>query len=144
MPLPTLDLIAWLSSQGNWDSNQETGVPFYLGPYIPDSPDRVVVLTSTPGAGYLREGATDVCGFQARCRGPQGGDGSPGAQSAAEALAFRLDRLIFDAAYPVTLPSGQVIVTAHRLGGTPAPLSGTPDSGDRYEYTASYLIEVSN
>jgi hypothetical protein len=144
VPVPASALIAWLSSLGNWDTTQETGVPFCLGPYLPDEPDRIVVITATPGAGYLREGATDVCGFQARVRGPQGGDGSPDAQAAAEALACRLDALIFTAAYPVRLPSGQVIVTAHRLGGAPAPLSGTPDSGDRFEYTANYLIEVSN
>jgi hypothetical protein len=85
-----------------------------------------------------------MCGFQARVRGPQGGDGSPGAQAAAEALAYALDALIFGAAYPVTLPSGQVIVHAHRLGGMPAPLSGEPDDADRFSLTASYLIEVSN
>jgi hypothetical protein len=144
VPVATSDVIAWLSSQGSWDTNQETGVPFYLGPYVPDSPDRVVILTATPGAGYLREGATDVCGFQARVRGPQGGDGSPDAQAAAEALAYRLDALIFGAAYPVRLPSGQVIVTVHRLGGAPAPLSGEPDDADRFSFVAQYLIEVSN
>jgi len=144
MPVPSAALISWLSTLGGWDSNQETGVPFYLGPYIPDSPDQVCVITPTPGAGYRLEGATDVCGFQARVRGPQGGDGSPGAQSAAEALAHRLDALIFAAAYPVTLPSGQVIVTAHRLSGAPAPLSGEPDDADRFSFVCQYLIEVSN
>jgi hypothetical protein len=144
VPVPASGLIAWLSTLGGWDSNQETGVPFYLGPYVPDSPDSVVVLTPTPGAGFMREGATDMCGFQARVRGPQGGDGSPGAQSAAEALAFRLDRLIFAAPCPVTLPSGQVIVAVHRLSGAPAPLAGEPDDADRFSFVAQYLIEVSN
>jgi hypothetical protein len=144
VPVPASALIAWLSSLGNWDTSQETGVPFYTGPYIPDSPDRLVVVTPTPGGGYRLEGATDVCGFQARVRGPQGGDGSPGAQAAAEAIAYRLDALIFTAAYPVRLPSGQVIVTAHRLSGAPAPLSGEPDDADRVSYVANYLIEVSN
>jgi hypothetical protein len=143
VPLATLDLLAWIATMG-WDSNQETGVPLYLGPYIPDEPDKCVVVTPTPGPGYTREGATDLCGFQARVRGPQGGDGSPDAQAAAEALAYRLDALIFAAAYPVTLPSGQVIVLARRLSGMPAPMSGTPDSGDRFEFVCSYLIEVSN
>jgi hypothetical protein len=144
MPVATSDVITWLSSLGGWDSNQETGVPFYLGPYLPDEPDRLVVITATPGAGYAMEGATDLCGFQARVRGPQGGDGSPDAQAAAEALAYRLDALIFGAAYPVRLPSGQVIVTAHRLSGAPAPLAGEPDDADRVSYVANYLIEVSN
>jgi hypothetical protein len=142
VPVATSDVIAWLTSMG-WDANQETGVPFYLGPYVPDTPDQVVVLTPTPGAGFMLEGATDMCGFQARVRGPQGGDGSPGAQEAAEALAYRLDALIFTAAYPFVLGSGQVIVTAHRLSGVPAPMPAA-DDGDRFTYTASYLIEVSN
>jgi hypothetical protein len=142
VPIATRDLITWLSAQGGWDTSQETGVPFFLGPYIPDTPDRLVILTPTPGAGYAREGATDVCGFQARVRGPQGGDGSPDAQAAAEALAYRLDALIFGAAYPVRLPSGQVIVTAHRLSGAPAPMM--PDDADRVSFTCQYLIEVSN
>jgi hypothetical protein len=144
MPVPSAALISWLSTLGGWDCSQETGVPFYLGPYIPDSPDKCVVVTATPGGGYQMEGATDLCGFQARVRGPQGGDGSPDAQAAAEALAYRLDALIFGAAYPVRLPSGQVIVTAHRLSGAPAPLAGEPDDADRVSFTCQYLIEVSN
>lgn len=144
MPLPAAALISWLSTLGGWDSNQETGVPFYLGPYVPDEPDKCVIVTPTPGAGFMREGATDMCGFQARVRGPQGGDGSPPAQEAAEALAYRLDALIFNAACPVTLPSGQVIVTVHRLSGAPAPLAGEPDDADRFTFVAQYLIEVSN
>jgi hypothetical protein len=142
MPVPSAALISWLSTLGGWDCSQETGVPFYLGPYIPDSPDKCVVVTATPGGGYQMEGATDLCGFQARVRGPQGGDGSPDAQAAAEALAYRLDALIFGAAYPVRLPSGQVIVTAHRLSGAPAPMM--PDDADRVSFTCQYLIEVSN
>jgi hypothetical protein len=143
VPLATLSLIGWIMSLG-WDGNQETGAPLVLGPYVPDEPDRLVVLTPVPGPGLQREGATDLAGFQARARGQQGGDGSPHAQAAAEALSYRLDALIFTAAYPVTLPSGQVIVLARRLSGAPAPLSGTPDNADRYEYVCSYLIEVSN
>lgn len=143
MPVATSDVITWLTSLG-WDTNQETGVPLYMGPYVPDSPDQVAVITPVPGAGFMREGATDMCGFQARVRGPQGGDGSPDAQAAAESLAYALDRLIFTAAYPVRLSSGQVIVTAHRLTGMPAPMSGMPDDADRFSLTASYLIEVSN
>jgi hypothetical protein len=143
VPLATLDLIAWLTSLG-WDGNQETGAPLVLGPYVPDEPDRLVVLTPTPGPGYQRDGATDLTGFQARARGPQGGDGSPDAQAAAEALAYALDALIFTAAYPAVLPSGQVIVLARRLSGAPAPLGPMPDDGDRWSFVCSYLIEVSN
>jgi hypothetical protein len=143
VPLATLSLISWILSLG-WDGNQETGAPLVLGPYVPDEPDKLIVLTPTPGPGYQREGATDLVGFQARARGPQGGDGSPHAQAAAEALAYELDKLIFAAAYPAVLPSGQVIVLARRLSGAPAPLAAGPDDADRFEYVTSYLIEVSN
>lgn len=142
MPLPTGDLIAWITSLG-WDANQETGCPLYGGPYIPPEPDRLVILTPVGGPGYLNEGATDSGGFQARVRGPQSGDASPFGQAAAEKDAYRLDQLIFAAQFPVVLPSGQVLVKVYRFAGVPSPLTGTPDDGDRWEYTCEYLYEVS-
>jgi hypothetical protein len=143
VPVATSDVITWLTSLG-WDTNQETGAPITMGPYVPDSPDRLVVLTPTPGPGFMRDGATDMCGFQARVRGGQSGDGSTDAQAATEALAYTLDRLIFTAPYPAVLASGRVLVTAHRLSGMPTPMTQTSDDQDRMTYVASYLFEVSN
>ena len=137
------DVLAWIEAQG-WDATQETGCPLVMGPYVPPSPDTLAVLTATPGAGFMLEGATDMCGFQARVRGGQSGDGSTDAQGVTEALAYTLDGLIFNAAYPCVLASGRTLVTAHRLSGMPAPMPQASDDQDRFTYTASYLIEVSN
>jgi hypothetical protein len=142
VPVAISDVTAWILAQG-WDGTQETGAPLCMGPYVPDTPDTLVVLTATPGAGYQKDGATDMCGFQARVRGGQSGDGSTGAQAVTEALAYKLDGLIFDAAYPATLASGKTLVTARRLSGMPSPLMPAPDDSDRMTYTCSYLIEVS-
>jgi hypothetical protein len=136
LPLPTKALIAFLASLG-WDTTQETGSPILNGPYVPPEPDRCVIATPTPGPGYMNEGATDVGGFQLRVRGSQNDP------DAAEADAFAIDALIFAASFPVTLPSGQVITRIGRMGGPPVPLSGTPDDGDRTEFTCSYLCIAS-
>ena len=137
------DVVSWIQSLG-WDATQETGCPLVMGPYTPDTPDNLVVLTATPGAGYMLEGATDMCGFQARVRGGQSGDGSTDAQSVTEALAYTLDGLIFSAAYPCVLSSGRTLVTAHRLSGMPTAMPFASADTGRATYTCSYLIEVSN
>jgi hypothetical protein len=143
VPVATSDVIAWISAQG-WDGTQETGCPIVMGPYVPDEPDTLAVVTMTPGAGYQKDGATDMCGFQARVRGGQSGDGSTDAQSVTEALAYKLDAIIFGAAYPARLASGRTLVIAHRLSGMPSPMPQASDDLDRWTYTCSYLIEVSN
>jgi hypothetical protein len=143
VPVATSDVITWLTSMG-WDTNQETGCPLVMGPYVPDTPDTLAVITATPGAGYMFEGATDMCGFQARVRGGQSGDGSTDAQAATETLAYTLDGLIFNAAYPCVLASGRTLVTAHRLSGMPTAMPFASGDEDRATYVCSYLIEVSN
>jgi hypothetical protein len=142
VPIPTTDILAWIEGLG-WDTTQETGAPLYLGPYTPPEPDRCVVITPTPGPGFQLEGATDTSAFQALVRGQQGGDGSLHAQRHAEILAYALDALIFGASFPAVLPSGQVIVTAYRLGGHPVPLGPGPDDGDRFVFVCQYLVQAS-
>jgi hypothetical protein len=142
VPVATSDVVAWILSLG-WDGTQETGCPIVMGPYVPDSPDTLAVVTMTPGAGFMRDGATDMCGFQARVRGGQSGDGSTDAQAITEALAYKLDDLIFAASYPARLASGRTLVIAHRLSGMPSPMPQASDDLDRWTYVASYLIEVS-
>ena len=132
VPLPAASLVAWLTRLG-WDVRQEFGAPILPGPYVPAEPDRLVIVTAVPGPGFVLEGDGDAGAFQARVRGGQNDQGD------AEALAYLLDRLILGASFPVVTSSGQVIIHVHRLGGTPSPLSGTPDSGDRYEFTTTYL-----
>ena len=132
MPLPTADLIAWLVSLGE-NVTQEYGMPIVAGPYVPDMPDRICVATPTPGPGFILEAAADAGAFQVRVRGSQDDQGD------AERLAYALDSLILQAQFPARTASGQVIIHIHRLGGTPAPLSGDPDDGDRWSYICSYL-----
>ena len=132
MPLPAASLVAWLTRLG-WDVRQEYGAPIVPGPYVPPDPDRMVVITAVPGPGYVLEGDGDAGAFQARVRGGQND------QADAEALAFLLDKLILGASFPAVTASGQVIIHVHRLGGTPSPLTASPDSGDRWEYTTTYL-----
>lgn len=142
MPVAVSDVISWITGMG-WDGTQETGCPLLMGPYVPDTPDTIAVLTATPGAGFQFDGAVDVCGLQARVRGGQSGDGSTGPQEVTEALAYALDALIFGAAYPVLLASGRTLVIAHRLAGMPTPMPQASDDMDRWTYVCSYLIEVS-
>lgn len=129
--MPASSIVAWLTGLA-WDSTQETGTPIVAGPYVPDMPDRICVITATPGPGYLLEGAADAGAFQARVRGPQDDP------AAAEAAAFLLDRLIKNARFPVTV-NGQVLVHVHRLAGQPAFLTGPSDDGNRFELTCQYI-----
>lgn len=131
MPLPTSVFIAWLAGLG-WDATQESGAPLVRGPRIRDEPDRLVTITPVPGPGWVLEAAADAMAFQARTRGPQGD------QDTAEALAFQLDALIFNASFPVTV-AGRLISQVRRFAGPPALLAPGPDDGDRYELTCTYL-----
>lgn len=134
--LPTKAVLSWIKALG-WDTRQEQGAPLVMGPYIPKSPDKLVIITPTPGPGFLWDGAADASAFQARVRGGQ--NDQPGA----EELALALDSLIFGASFPVALPSGQVISHIHRAAGAPAPLASDPDDAERYEYICSYLCIAS-
>ena len=131
MPLPTASFQNWLESLG-WNTTQEYGAPFYLGPYVVKVPDRIVTLTPVPGPGFVLEAAADAGTFQARVRGGQND------QADAERLAYALDSLILGAQFPAVV-DGHVIIHAHRLGGTPSPLSADPDDAERWSYICSYL-----
>ena len=134
MPASTGAVIGWLKSLG-WDTTQEQGAPIVPGPFNRPMPDRLVTITALSGPGYLIDGAADASAFQARVRGPQ----DPEDPSEAEALAYALDALIFDAQFPAVLPDGTVLVHVHRLGSAPALFLPGPDDGDRYELTCNYV-----
>lgn len=136
MGLTTTDLIDWLTGLG-WDTQQEAGAPILMGPYIPPTPDRIVVITPTAGPGIVLEGAADAGAFQARVRGGQNN------QADAEQLAGLLDTLILNAPFPVVVPSGTVLIHAHRLGSGPSPLSADPDDAERFDYVTQYLAVAS-
>ena len=132
MSAQTQVIIDFIVSLG-WDDRQETGYPLLPGPYVPPSPDRLVIITGGGGPGYTtEEPATDGSAFQARLRGP--------AEDwlEAEAQAQALDDLILRARFPVQI-SGTWIVQCSRLGNGPSPLSYDP-SDQRGEFTTNYLI----
>ncbi len=132
MTAPTQVIIDWISALG-WDDRQETGYPLVAGPYLPDQPDRLCVITGGGGPGYLtEEPATDGSLFQARLRGPTGD------QLGVESAAQLLDDLILGAHFPAAI-DGTVINLVARQGSGPTPLPWDP-SDQRVDFTSNYLI----
>jgi hypothetical protein len=125
-------IIDWITGLG-WDIQQETGYPLVPGPYIQTSPDRIIHITGTGGAGYIvEEGLPQACTFQARTRGSSDDPLEP------EAAAQALEDLILGAPFPVQV-DGVTINHAHRLGGPPTPLPVDP-ADLRHEFTGNYVI----
>lgn len=135
MAIPLSTVITWIQGLG-WDASQEAGVPLMRGPYIQKMPDRIATLTSTPGPGFVLEGAADAQAFQARVRGPQSD------QDGAERLALSLDTLILNAPFP-SIVGGRTLIFCRRLGSQPSPLAAAPDQAERYEYICSYVLTAS-
>ena len=132
MSAQTQVIIDWITSLG-WDDRQELGYPLLPGPYVPPSPDRLVVITGGGGPGYTtEEPATDASNFQARLRGAP--DDPFGIESAAQLL----DDLVLHAHFPVVIDSVP-IVTVYRMGSGPTPLPYDP-SDRRTEFTSNYII----
>lgn len=124
-------LADWLTGLG-WDTRQEQGWPIVIGPYVPDDPDRLLILTNSGGPGFTtEEPATDAGTFQARLRGV------PDDVLEAEAQAEALDALILGAQFPAVI-DGRVIVTVYRAGSGPTPLPFDP-SDRRFELTCNYI-----
>lgn len=139
--IPVSTITDWLTGLG-WDAadplTDAAGIPFYPGPYIQKTPDRIVTITKVGGPGLMLEGAADAIQFQARVRGMQ----SPiefEAYNDAEQVAAALDQVIFTAPFPVTV-DGQTLVRCWRTGSSPVPLSPAPDDADRYEFVTTYLL----
>lgn len=107
----------------------------FEGPYVPDMPDRAIIISLLSGAGYTMEGALDNPTFQVRVRA------TGMKQRAAETLAYQLDQSFFLAPLPVRIGDTSIQLV-DRVGGTPSPL-GPPDPGDRVEYVCSYRVVVS-
>jgi uncharacterized protein (DUF2126 family) len=131
MTTQTAAVIQWLTELG-WDTAEETGAPLERGPYVPPMPNRIVVISPVPGPGFLMEGAADAGAFQARVRGETDDPDD------AEALMFRLDKMIERAQFPATV-GGHQFIHIHRVSARPAPLLPSPDSGRRSEYTCNYV-----
>lgn len=134
------EIVTWLRGLGlgvGWMTGSEgPDVPVEVGPYVPDMPDCLFVVTPIPGAGATMEGIGDVTGFQLRTRGPQVDP------DAAERMAKIADRMIRDADFPVDVAAGGLrLVRILRSGAGPAELP-TDDSGDRTTLTCNYLTEI--
>jgi hypothetical protein len=124
-------LANWLASIG-WDTRQELGYPIVIGPYIPDEPDRLLILTNAGGPGYITEEATADAGtFQARLRT------TPDDVLQAEADAEALDLMILRASFPAVI-DGVPIVNVYRLGSGPTPLP-YDQTDRRFELTTNYV-----
>jgi hypothetical protein len=136
------EVLAQMLVQLGWASPL-ADAPIRPGPYVPKMPDRLVIVTATPGPGYMMDGAVDQIGFQCRTRGRPSADDRESYPDA-ENLAFELDSLIYSAnalAFPLVV-MGTVIVSVWRAGGQPAPMSPDPDDADRYVFTANYVAIV--
>lgn len=128
--LRAADLIAWLESRVN-----DVSITFVPGFYVPDMPDRIVIITVTSGGPWAgEEMAIDRPSFQARSRGRQNDPAD------AEAVAWAVDDAIRLAALPASLPCGQLKAIT-RSGGPPTVL-GPPDDADRTELTCGYTTAI--
>ena len=132
MTAATRVICDWITGLG-WDDRNETGYPVIPGPYVPPSPDRLVVITGSGGPGYTtEEAATDAAIFQARVRGPAED------WDEAERAATELDLLILRARFPVQV-DGTWIVQVTRTGGGPDPLPYDM-TDQRGEFVNNYVI----
>lgn len=132
MTAQTKVIMDWIAGLG-WDDQQELGYPLQPGPYIPPSPDRLLVITGGGGPGYLTEEASiDGSNFQALIRGPA--EDPLDAEDAAQ----RLDEMILRARFPVQV-DGTWIVNCTRVGSGPTPLPWDP-TDQRTTLTSNYTI----
>jgi hypothetical protein len=97
------------------------------------SPNMMVIITLTPGAGLDMEEVFDRPGFQIRSIGPQQDYG------AAEKLAQDIDRALVALDQSQSI-NGKWTLSVVRSGGSPALLLS--DDGDRYHFTCNYIWEV--
>lgn len=126
-------VVTWLSMLGI-GSNLDLDLPVYSGPYIPEMPTMLAVVTTISGAGESMDGVGDIPGFQLMVRG------RPNDPVSAEYAARRADTLIRFAPFPMDV-AGFRLVRALRSGGAPAVLGGE-DNGDSTILTCNYLTEI--
>jgi hypothetical protein len=97
------------------------------------SPDTMVIITLTPGAGLDSEQVFDRAGIQIRTVGPQED------YDTAESLAQVVDRALIAIDHSQNLNNKRVL-SVTRAGGAPALMP--IDNGDRYHFTCNYIWEV--
>jgi hypothetical protein len=97
------------------------------------APDRLVVISITPGGGMAIENLIDRVPVQVRSIGAQMDHAD------AEQLAQDIDN-IMNSLTVSRFIDGLWVVTIYRVGGGPSLLE--KDSADRYNFTCSYIWEV--
>lgn len=130
----TQAIIDWLATLGIRKGGT-VNVRVVPGPYIPEMPDILAVVTTIGGPGEYMDGAADVGGFQLRIQGRQNSSSSP------ENAALAADRLIRFAPLPAEVTPGVWLQPVTRSGGRPAPLP-LRDTGDRVAFTCTYLTPI--
>lgn len=103
-------------------------------PVIPDSPDRIVVVTLLPGTGHDHERAFEIRTFQIRCRSIQN------VHEQAEADSMTIDTLLNSMRMPWR-PDGAHIIELGWTGGGPSPMPAD-DSANRYSWVCSYYCKA--
>lgn len=103
-------------------------------PVIPDSPDRIVVVTLLPGIGHDHEKAFEVRTFQLRARSIQN------IPEQAEEDLMGIDTLLNSMRMPWR-PDGAHVIELGWTGGGPSPLPAD-DSANRYSWVCSYYCKA--
>lgn len=117
----------------DWLQTQRPDYEYTTGPKVPETPDRLVIITRTGGGPLMFDGAIDEPGFQVRVRGEQF-DGN-----SAEDTAIDLDTLIIGSQM-FDLPDGTPVLEIIRSGSTPEAV--LVDDADRTTYTCNYVARV--
>lgn len=105
---------------------------FVVGPYIPDEPDEVCIVTKTGGSGAEMDGLFDNYTFQIRYRGQQEHFES------AEDGAMLVDHVL-RSAENVSI-AGVPGLAFRRTGGPPDP--DAPDDGGRTAFICNYVLTI--
>lgn len=119
--ITTKTMVDWLESLGL------IGVKFGIGPNLPDKPDRFAAVTRGPGR-VEHEGALDRATFTVRLRGPMHD------LEQAEIDIELLRRLVEANQAPESTG-----ISACWVDGPATPIPGTPDSGRRSEFVATFV-----
>lgn len=114
------------------------GVPpatIYTLNRMPDKPDNLVAITEVPGLLVTSvEEATDQAAIQLRVRSHRND------AKTARDIAHALDQVLMDANIRPFYIDGFLVITAGRVGGSPAYL--TTDDQGRISYVCNYYLTI--
>lgn len=123
----TAAFLAWL------DTLTDLTVAGRPVPPVPDAPDRLVMVTRTPGLPEVNDGLFERPGFQIQIRGRAGDPAS------AEDDAARLDDAIRNADLPALIGDAWVLSVVRRGGLAPVG----PDNGERDRWAGLWIVTAS-